>query len=136
MANYFVINRPSNLVTHVMTSSYSPADTKLLKFIVASDKALTTYYKWCKRNPGLHPDVGELMMKSPYFKEKVCNGKTGQANPRTYRVRDVPTEKHLDREEQVKIWIAQNPEAHEYDLDAALYTGIVAARAYLSKYNP
>lgn len=132
--NYFVINAPSNLIINVMASSYTPEDTKLLKFVVANDKSLNTYYKWCKKNPNMCMDIGDLMAKSPHVKEQVSGGRSGAAKLKTGRVRSLPERQHQSREEEVASWIARNPTADEYDLDEALYTGIVAARAYLSKY--
>lgn len=136
MSNYFKINRPSNLVVGVIASSFTPSDTKHIKFVMASDKALDAYYKWCELNPGRCPDVGELMMKSPYFKDQVCNGKVGIVTPINIRIREVKNSRSIGRETEVRTWIANNPNADIHDIDAALCTGAVAARAYLSKYNP
>lgn len=80
-------------------------------------------------------DVGELMAKSAYITDQVGRGKAGSAKPTSPRLRELPQAKSRSREEEVKTWIARHPTADAYDLDAALYTGIVAARAYLLKYS-
>lgn len=80
--NYFVINRPSNLVTGVITSSSNPKDTNTTKFVVASDPALIMYYKLLSKRPSVLPDIGEIMSMSQYTNDVVMNGKSGKATPR------------------------------------------------------
>jgi len=38
MSNYFVINKPSNLIIKVISSRYAPQDSNLHKFVIANAK--------------------------------------------------------------------------------------------------
>lgn len=58
MANYFVVNRPSNLIIGTVSTSYTPQNSKLKMFVLANDKALDIYFKWLKKNKELCPDLG------------------------------------------------------------------------------
>lgn len=135
MTMYFSINTPSNLITDVISTSYTPTDSKLTKFILVNDKSLTAYYKYCKKNPGLLMDIGELMSKSPHVNDQVKKGRTGTATPKTQRLRDDPVCKHVSREDQIAHWIDQHPSATPWDLDFEFCLGITAAKAYMSKYG-
>lgn len=140
--NYFVINAPSNLITHVMASSYTPADTKLLKFVVANDRALDIYYAQMEKYPETLLDIGELMAKSAYVYDQVARDRISTDKPVSQRVRAEQTPKPISsqvafnqREEEVRVWISHHPTADKYKLDEALRTGIVSAEAYLKKYR-
>ena len=139
MANYFVINKPSNLILKVITLKYSPAETKVEKFIPASDKAITVLDKWLLGNPGLLMDVGDLMSRSKYVDDYVVRSvdefQAPVAIPQRIYYRDEQIEKHVDRLTAVCNWIAEHPEADEHGLSEAFGMGTVAAKAYLAKYS-
>lgn len=44
MSNYFVVHRPSNTITNVVTSSTEPTSTDKCKFVEATDGRLNQYY--------------------------------------------------------------------------------------------
>ncbi len=137
MANYFVINRPSNLIIDVTTTSYTPEDTNLKKFVLANDKALTIYYKWIKANPDVMMDIGDLASRAKLVKDIIFDGKTGKSSPKRFRYRDeVQPAIEDDRASLIAEWLRFNPTADEYNLDERFCTGVVAARAYLSRYRP
>lgn len=140
MANYFVINKPSNLILKVITLKYSPAETKVEKFIPASDKAITVLDKWLLGNPGLLMDVGDLMSRSKYVDDYVVRTRVDKfqapvATPQRLYYRDEQTEKHVDRLTTVCNWITNHPDANEHDLNEVFGMGAVAAKAYLAKYS-
>ncbi|WP_413705302.1 hypothetical protein [Pseudomonas sp. Pseusp16] len=136
MAIYFVVNAPSNLITSVVSTSYSLADTKLTRFVLASEKSLTTYYKYCKKNPDLLMDIGELMSRSPHVSDQVSTGRTGSATVQRNRYRDEPVCKPVNREEKIRCWIESHPSANAWNLDFEFCLGITVARAYIVKYRP
>lgn len=136
MATYFVINAPSNLIISVVSTSYSPADTKLTRFVLASEKSLTAYYKYCKKNPDLLMDIGELMSRSPYVSDQVSKGRTGTATVQRNRYREEAVCKPVNREEKIRCWIEAHPSANAWDLDYEFCLGITVARAYMVKYRP
>lgn len=130
--NYFVINRPSNLIIKVVASRYAPEDTNLHKFIQASDKALDTYYKWVKANPEMLLDIGDLMSRSATVMDAVSAARAGQAKPKRLRYRNEEQPAVMDdRMIEIRSWLRFNPTADEYNLDERFGTGIVAARAYI-----
>lgn len=75
MANYFIVNTPSNLITDIVATSYTPQNTKLKTFIKATDKALDIYYGWCEKNPDLCPDLGEIVSRCQYLQDTYHTGK-------------------------------------------------------------
>ncbi|MBL4860318.1 MULTISPECIES: hypothetical protein [Stutzerimonas stutzeri subgroup] len=140
MPNYFVINKPSNLVLTVVSLKYTPAETKVEKFIPASDRAIAALDKWLKANPGMLIDVGDLMSRSKYLEDYVVRtrndkSQTPKATPQRIYYRDEQIEKHVDRLTAVCNWIAEHPEADEHGLSEAFGMGTVAAKAYLAKYS-
>lgn len=142
MANYFVINRPSNLIIGVACTSYTPQDSKIKRFVVAGEKSLNTYYKLIRKNPDAHIDVGELMVMSEYFRDKVKEtvpfNDEGKALPQKVRYRSPESYPEApDRESLIFSWIASRPDADAdaYDLNDAFCMGMLSARAYLEKYN-
>lgn len=136
MANYFVVNTPSNLIVGVVTTSYSPEGSATKKFILANDKALDRYYKEMSKNPETLLDVGELMLKSPFIAEQVTRGrKASPTKSQRPRAEQGFNSSSMSRIELVQHWIKNHPLADEYALDAALGLGIVAARAYIHQYG-
>lgn len=133
--NYFVVNRPSNLIIDVTTTSYTPEDTNLKKFVLASDKALDIYFKWMKASPGELMDIGDLMSRSQLVKDVISNGRSGKATPRRFRYRDEQQPVEDDRLSTIVAWIKANPIADEYNLDDVFRTGILVAREYLKRYR-
>ncbi|MGR6586024.1 hypothetical protein [Stutzerimonas sp. R75] len=138
--NYFVINKPSNLVLTVVSLKYSPADTKVEKFISASDRAISTLDKWMLNNPGLLIDVGDLMSRSEYTADCVVLSRSDKSQspasvPQRHYYREEQVEKSLDRSTTVSNWIAHHPDADVHDLSEFFGMGLVAAKAYLVKYR-
>lgn len=135
MANYFVINKPSNLIIGVATTNYIPADGKVKGFVLANDKALDKYYKLLKKRPEMLPDIGELMATSPFINEQVSGDNLGKgdAKPQKIAYRDVQPEYLTEREKEILAWVRMNPKADEYDIDDRFHTGSLAARAYLDR---
>ena len=136
MAIYIVVNAPSNLNTSVVSTSYSPADTRLTRFVLASEKSLTAYYKYCQKNPDLLMDIGELMSRSPHVSDQVSSGRTGSATVQRNRYREEAVYKPVNREEKIRCWIESHPSANAWDLDFKFCLGITVAREYIVKYRP
>lgn len=69
--NYIIVNRESNLITNVVSSSSTLASTKVLKVIKAGELTLDHYYRLKKKADvaGVLVDAGELAKHSPNFKE-------------------------------------------------------------------
>lgn len=135
MSNYFIVNRPSNLVVGVIATSYTPVDTPLKMFVLANEQSLAAYDKHLSRNHETLLDIGELMKKSAHVTDQVSNGKTGNAKAISQRTRAEQMVSVQDREEYILTWIRNHPDADEYDLHDAIPMGIVAARAYLKLYG-
>lgn len=135
MSNYFVVNRPSNLVVGVVATSYTPVDTPLKMFVFANEQSLAFYDKHLSRDHETLLDIGELMKKSAHITDQVSNGKAGNAKPASQRTRAEQSVSVQDREEYILTWIRNHPDADEYDLHDAIGLGIVAARAYLKLYG-
>jgi hypothetical protein len=135
MSNYFVVNRPSNLVVGVIATSYTPTDTPLKMFVLANEQSLAFYDKHLSRNHETLLDIGELMKKSAHITNQVSKGKTGRAIAASQRTRAEQTISVQDREEYILTWIRNHPDADEYDLHDAIPMGIVAARAYIKLYG-
>jgi len=132
MSNYFVINKPSNLIIKVISSRYAPQDSNLHKFVIANDKALDAYYKWTKNNPDVMMDIGDLMIRSRLVNDVVSDGREGKASPKRFRYRDEEQPSiESDRIGEIRAWLNFNSTADEYNLDERFGTGIVAARAYI-----
>ncbi|WP_139139879.1 hypothetical protein [Pseudomonas monteilii] len=134
MATYFVVNRPSNLITGVVSTSYTPSDSNTKLFVRASERSLDQFYKHLARNPEVLMDIGELMAKSPYINDQISQDRTPKATPKVQRRRDEQPCKSECREQLIQEWITANPMATAYDLHEVFCTGTVAAAAYLSKY--
>lgn len=134
MATYFVVNAPSNLIVGIVTSSYIPANTSLKTFVLSNEKSLDVYYRHITKDADTLLDIGELMKKSSFINDRVSKG-SGTAKPVSQRIRNEQDKRRPSREEEVRNYLAQHPLASADDLNEALYTGIVAARAYLIRYG-
>ncbi|MCJ1881133.1 hypothetical protein [Pseudomonas nitroreducens] len=134
-SNYFAINKASNLIVEVVCTRYTPTETSTLKFIPANDKALNAYYKWNDLNPDALMDIGDLMSRSSYVNDVVCNGRQGKAVPLRISYRAEQHERTIDRETSIIAWIEKNPDCDAHDLHEAFGTGTLAARAYLDKHS-
>jgi len=144
MATYFVVNRPSNLIIGTVSTSYTPQDSKLKLFVWASEKALTVYYKWLKKNPELCPDLGEIAARSEYVSDYLVRTRKDKlqapiAKPQTenlnQRYRESAPAPVEDREHLIENFIRANPDADVYDVADKFLCGTTVARAYLSKYR-
>lgn len=136
MANYFIIDRPSNLITGVIASSSKPANSSVRKFVPAPDKALSTYYRLLSKNLDTHVDIGELMVKSDYVNDAVVAGRSGDAVPQVIRYRTPESIPEApDRQSLIFSWIASQADVDEWGLSAAFNLGTVAAKAYLTEYH-
>ncbi|MEQ7917643.1 hypothetical protein ABQX22_00490 [Xanthomonas sp. WHRI 1810A] len=133
--NYFVVNRPSNLIIGIVSTSYTPTDTPLKLFVLANEKSLALYDKHQSKDHETLLDIGELMAKSAHVSNQVSKGKTGKAKPASQRLRGEQAIPAKDRETHILSWIQSHPEADEYDLHDAIPMGIVAARAYITLYR-
>jgi hypothetical protein len=71
MANYILVDRESNLIVNVVTSTATLASTRKLKAIKAGDLTLDAYYRLQikARALGQLVDAGALAKLSPNFKE-------------------------------------------------------------------
>jgi hypothetical protein len=135
MSNYFVVNRPSNLVVGVLATSYTPVDTPLKMFVFANEQSLAFYDRHRSRNHETLLDIGELMKKSGHITDQVSKSNTGKSKPLSQRVRAEQSVSIQDREQYIFTWIRNHPGADEYDLHDAIPMGIVAARAYISLHG-
>ncbi|MDH4872905.1 hypothetical protein [Pseudomonas sp. BN515] len=134
MASYFHINSPSNLIVGVIASSYTPTDTKVDRFILATDKALDKYYKWLKTNSEVLPDLGELMIMSPTVHDAVIDGRSAKVTPQRISYRAPQPERVIDRAASIAKFIADNPGCDEHELHHEFNCGLVAGRQYLAQY--
>lgn len=134
MATYFVVNAPSNLIVGVVTTSYIPSNTSLKTFVLSNEKSLTIYYRHITKDADTLLDIGELMQKSLFVNDVVTRGK-GDAKPISQRIRKEQDKRQPSREEEIRNYLVQHPLASADDLNEALCTGIVAARAYLVRYG-
>ena len=135
MANYLVVNKPSNLILTVVSFKYRPTDTKVEMFIPASDKAITILDKWMLNNSGLLMDVGDLMSRSPYVADYISAQRNPSASPQRQYYRAEQIEKTVDRLTAIRAWIAENPDCDEHGLNEMFNTGMSAAKAYLARYR-
>jgi hypothetical protein len=71
MANYILVDRQSNLIVNVVSSSANLASTRKLKAIKAGDLTLDQYYKLQTKARALGQlvDAGALAKLSSNFKE-------------------------------------------------------------------
>lgn len=71
MANYILVDRESNLIVNVVSSSATLLSTRKLKAIKAGDLTLDAYYKLQikARTLGQLVDAGALAKLSPNFNE-------------------------------------------------------------------
>jgi predicted transcriptional regulator len=71
MSNYIVIDKASNLIVRVISSSIKLSDTTKYRAIRVSDAILAKYYKRVrlKSRNGTLVDAGELASVSPAFYE-------------------------------------------------------------------
>lgn len=134
-SNYFVVSSSSNLIIEVVSTSYTPRNTNSIRFIPATAKSLDVYYKWLSRNSTILMDVVDLASRCAYINDYITNGRETRAKAQRIAYRAEQPERIVDREALVVEWIKNSPDADEYDLHDALNTGVVAARAYLSKYR-
>lgn len=141
--NYLVINKPSNLVLGVISSSYTPTNNKVELFVKAGDKTLDTYYKWCRKNPGLLPDLGEILARSKYLNDLFLSAHSTPIkinNNQRYR-ESVPSgaytfdELNIEREKLFANYISDHPNISFSDLSDVMNCGICVAKAYLRKYS-
>jgi hypothetical protein len=135
MANYLVVNKPSNLILTVVSFRYKPTNTKVEMFIPASDKAIHIVDKWMLNNPGLLMDIGDLMSRSPYVHDYIKANRNPSASPEKQYYRTEQVEKTVDRLTSIRAWIAEHPESDEYELNDMFNTGMSAAKAYLARYS-
>lgn len=135
MPNFFIVNKPSNLILNVVVFKSSPADSKDHKFIPAKDKAIAILDKWMIKNPGLMMDIGDLMSRSPYIADYVSAKRKHSAMPQRQYYREEQFEKTADRLSAICMWITEHPDADEHDLNEVFNTGTVAAKAYLLNYR-
>ncbi|MCF7542246.1 hypothetical protein [Pseudomonas petrae] len=135
MSNYFIVNRPSNLVVGVIATSYMPVDTPLKMFVLANEQSLAAYDKHLSRNHETLLDIGELMRKSAHINDQVSKDKASKVEAKSQRTRAEQVVSIQDREEYILAWIRNHPDANEYDLHDAIGMGIVAARAYIRLYG-
>lgn len=132
---YFILNKNSNLIQGFISSSFPPAKSEQYKFILASDKTLDLYFKWIKKNPDSYPDICDLASKSKYLSEEFNpNGrKTFPTFPKEDWEPSPPAANA--REAAIASWLDLHPKACENDLSEQFNTGVVAAKAYITKYR-
>lgn len=89
MSNFIVVNKPSQLILKVITSSQAPTPDNDHSFYPASIVVLNRYYQLHKKAlaRGVQVSVGDLMDSSPSFKEQVSNGKESKVQLVTTRYR-------------------------------------------------
>lgn len=137
--NYLTVNRPSNLITGVIASSYTPTDSKVGMFIPANAKALDAYYNWRKKNPGLCPDLGEIAARSATVLDFLTGSPKSLAKPHTenlnQRYREPALVQCRARAESIAVFITEHPDANVHDLHEQFQCGTTVARAYLDKHN-
>lgn len=137
MANYIVLNKPSQLIQTVITSSAPPAPDNEHSYHEASIIVLNHYYKLHKKAmlKGVQVSVGDLMDACPSFHDQVSDGKQSKIKLVSTRIRNELTPVFAHRESTIGDWIASNPDANHHDLSDLFLTGAVVAKAYLDKYR-
>lgn len=135
--NYIVVNKPSQLILKVITSSIPPTPHKDHSFHEASIIVLNHYYKLHKKalSKGVQVSVGEIMDSCTSFREQISGTKQSKVQLVNTRYRNESTPTFVDREATIKHWIEQNPNAGVHDLSDKFLTGIMVASAYLNKYR-
>lgn len=134
-SNYFVVSSASNLIIEVVSTSYTPRNTSSVKFIPANAKSLDVYYRWLTRNSTVLMDIVDLASRCPYINDYVTNGKETRAKAQRISYRAEQPERIVDRETLIVEWIKSSPGADEHALHEVFNTGVIAARAYLSKHR-
>lgn len=137
MSNFIVVNKPTQLVVKVITSSAPPTPDKDHSFHEASVVVLNHYYKLHKKAlaKGVMVSVGELMDSCTSFREQISGSKQSEVQLVNTRYRNESTPTLVDREATIKHWIEQNPNAGVLELSDAFLTGTLVAKAYLNKYR-
>lgn len=137
MSNYIVVNKPSQLILKVITTSHKPTPDEHHAFHPVSTTVLNRYYRLAtkSRRNGVQVTVGELMTACPSFLEQINNGNQGKVQLVTTRFRKELTPTPVDRESSIKHWIANNQDGNHYDLSDVFNTGTVVAKAYLNQYR-
>lgn len=137
--NYFIVNRPANLITGTVSTSHTPESTKLRLFVPANDKAMRLYLSWLGKNPGICPDIGDIAAKSRHVLDCLTGARASKAKPRTenlnQRYREPTPAKAPSREQQVRDFIALHPGACSHDLHEQFQCGTLVAEAYLAKHQ-
>ncbi|MDH4562154.1 hypothetical protein [Pseudomonas sp. BN411] len=77
MANYLVLNISSNLLTDIITSSYTPLDTSVTKFIKCNKKLENAYFRAKGRKPTTLPDYGAVLKLAKLEDDLVFTGTPG-----------------------------------------------------------
>lgn len=138
--NYFHINRPSNLITAVVSSSKTPTDTTVDLFIQAPPRALDSYYAACQRNPDHLLDIGELMAKSGFVYDQVVSlspvvmyGYDRKAM--NCQSRQPVNQPVYDRNAAIQSWLELHPFINKHDLSDKFGLGVVVAQAYIDRFT-
>lgn len=137
MPNYIIVNKPSQLILKVITTSHTPTPDIYHAFYPASTTVLNTYYKLATkaRRHGVQVTVGDLMGSCTSFREQISGTKQGKVKLVPIRYRNESTPAVVDREDSIKHWVEQNPNAGVHNLSDKFLTGTVVASAYLNKYR-
>ena len=77
MPNYIIVNKPSQLILKVITTSHQPTPDHDHVFHPVSTAVLNKYYKLATkaRRAGMLVNVGDLAAVSPSFLESLANSK-------------------------------------------------------------
>ncbi|WP_141248959.1 hypothetical protein [Pseudomonas ogarae] len=80
MSNYVVVNKPSQLLLKVITTSKPPTPDDVHGFHMASSTVLDKYYKLVSkaRRKGVLVSVGDLAAVSPNFLESLVDSNRRQ----------------------------------------------------------
>ncbi|MGG6259049.1 hypothetical protein ACQ259_02935 [Stutzerimonas stutzeri] len=71
MANFIAVNPASNLITGVISSHYTPVDTKTTRFFRATDDDLSVYYRLHKKlSAGDCVDFADLLTARKTYRAK------------------------------------------------------------------
>ena len=140
MANYFVLNTPSNLIEKIISTRYTPTDNKFTKFIPANPKSIDIYYKLLAKNPEVCVDFGDMLARSEFLfdhmKSAVLFSDEGRATPQKIRYREPESAPEIpSRQDTISSWLCSNPSADAYDLNDKFGLGMLAAKAYLERYH-
>lgn len=137
MSNFIVVNKPSQLILKVITSSSQPTPDNDHSFYEASIVVLNHFYKLHKKAlaKGVQVTVGELMDSCTSFREQVSGTKQSKVQLVNTRIRKEQTPTSIVRLSTIKHWIHNNPDADAHDLSDKFLTGTAVASAYLDKYR-